>query len=277
MGLWRLLGGEVNWERVAKMQNREQLNEILDAIIHAFGGGLSIDRSNDDDKNNVMWVLEKFGRNVPTTTKYPWLKQVDGLGNLRDAKYNQKDWDQAWEWYDAYKSGAILFLEYRIQIREKELEKDEGKFSLYKQEIEYYEIWKNSENKTKWNKRDKPSRTTHKLIKSYEKDIPTQRTEIAKLKAELEPLKKQEEQKNRLLDLQEQAAHYGVPTREIKEAIKDKIFDKSSVDVIVQKITKLIETEKHNNINNNDLTLENENLRLKKEILEMELKLKERK
>ncbi len=38
----------------------------------------NIDKLNDDDKNNVMWVLEKFGRSVPTTAKYPWLKQVDG-------------------------------------------------------------------------------------------------------------------------------------------------------------------------------------------------------
>ncbi|WP_342262457.1 MULTISPECIES: hypothetical protein [unclassified Spiroplasma] len=235
MGLWRLLGGEVNWERVAKMQNREQLNAILNSIVDALGGGsnnvsLSIDRLNDDDKNNVMWVLEKFGRNVPTTAKYPFFKQVDDVGNLRDAKYNQPRWDQAWEWYDAYKSGAIPFLEYRIKIREKDL-------------VRYPDAY--------WKK------------------------ELDKLKKELEPLKKQEEQKNRLLDLQEQATHYGVPTREIKETIKDKIFDKSSVDVIVQKITKLIETEKHNNINNNDLTLENENLLLKKEILEMELKLKD--
>ncbi|WP_342262497.1 MULTISPECIES: hypothetical protein [unclassified Spiroplasma] len=238
MGLWRLLGGEVNWERVAKMQNREQLNEILDAIIHAFGGGLSIDRSNDDDKNNVMWVLEKFGRNVPTTTKYPWLKQVDGLGNLRDAKYNQKDWDQAWEWYDEYKKGAIPFLEYRIQIREKELEKYENKINEYKNNIEKWEQWKKGELKTSSGLKYPYGKSSYirqigKMIKSYEKDIPEQKAEISKLKRELEPLKKQEEQKNRLLDLQEKAAHYGVSTREIKEVIKDKIFDKSSVDVIV--------------------------------------------
>ncbi|WP_424526625.1 hypothetical protein [Spiroplasma endosymbiont of Glossina fuscipes fuscipes] len=98
-----------------------------------------------------MWVLEKFGRSVPTTTKYPWLKPVDGIGNLHQKRenINQKDWDQAWEWYDKYKKGAIPFLEYRIQIREKELEEDENKFILYKQEIEYYEIWKKSENEIK--------------------------------------------------------------------------------------------------------------------------------
>ncbi|WP_342276693.1 hypothetical protein [Spiroplasma endosymbiont of Nebria brevicollis] len=128
MWLWRLLGGEVNWERVVKMQNREQLSEIKAAIIHALGAGsnnnaLYIDRSNDDDKNNVMWVLEKFGRNVPTTAKYPFLKQVDGIGNLhqKNKNINQSKWDQAWEWYDAYKSGAIPFLEYRIKIREQDL------------------------------------------------------------------------------------------------------------------------------------------------------------
>ncbi|WP_425378963.1 hypothetical protein [Spiroplasma endosymbiont of Polydrusus pterygomalis] len=215
------------------MQNKEHLREIHAAIIDALGGGssinipLSIDRLNDDDKNNVMWVLEKFGRSVPTTAKYRWLKPVDGIGNLhsRRFEYNQIRWDQAWEWYDEYKSGAIPFLKYRIQIREKELEEDESKFVLYKQEIEYYEIWRKSENKTKWNKIDKPSKTTHKLIKYYEENITKQKSEIAKLKRELESLKAKE-----------------IQTQQEKKP---------------------------------DLTLENENLRLKKEILEIELKLKE--
>lgn len=208
MGLWRLLGGEVNWERVARMQNKEHLREIHAAIIHALGAGsnhiaLSIDRRNDDEKNNVMWVLEKFGRDIPTTVKYPWLKPFDDAGNLRpkSAEYNQKDWDQAWEWYDAYKSGAIPFLKYRIQIREKKLEEDEKDLSNYKSEI-------------------KPDRLTKKLIKTREENIPEQKAEIAKLKRELESLKAKEIQKQP------------------------------------------------------DLSLENENLRLKKEILEMELKLK---
>ncbi|WP_338955129.1 hypothetical protein [Spiroplasma endosymbiont of Polydrusus cervinus] len=38
MGLWRLLGGEVNWECVARMQNKEHLREIHAAIIDALGG-----------------------------------------------------------------------------------------------------------------------------------------------------------------------------------------------------------------------------------------------
>ncbi|WP_426605879.1 hypothetical protein [Spiroplasma endosymbiont of Glossina fuscipes fuscipes] len=210
MGLWRLLGGEVNWERVAKMQNKEHLREIHAAIIDALGGGtsinvaLSIDRLNDDDKNNVMWVLEKFGRSVPTTTKYPWLKPVDGIGNLHQKRenINQKDWDQVWEWYDKYKKGAIPFLEYRIQIREKELEEDESKLKQIKS-------------------REKLTRDAKYLLKAYEKNIPEQKAEIAKLKSELESLKAKEMEKQP------------------------------------------------------DLSLENENLRLKKEILETELKLKE--
>ncbi|ALA98528.1 hypothetical protein SKUN_001671 [Spiroplasma kunkelii CR2-3x] len=212
MGLWRLLGGEVNWERVAKMQNKEHLKEIHSSIIDALGGGtnnipLSIDRLNDDDKNNVMWVLEKFGRSVPTTTKYPWLKPVDGIGNLhsRRFEYNQIRWNQAWEWYDEYKKGTIPFLEYRIQIREKELEEMEENLKHFKAKI---------------NKFGK-NRTQIKLIKSYEEKIPLRKAEIAKLKSELESLKAKE-----------------------------------------------IQTQP-------DLSLENENLRLKKEILEMELKLKE--
>ncbi|WP_216599231.1 hypothetical protein [Spiroplasma citri] len=39
MGLWRLLGGEVNWERVAKMQDRGLATEIHGAIINSQGGG----------------------------------------------------------------------------------------------------------------------------------------------------------------------------------------------------------------------------------------------
>ncbi|APE74505.1 hypothetical protein SCITRI_00609 [Spiroplasma citri] len=190
---------------------------------------LSIDRLNDDDKNNVMWVLEKFGRIIPITAKYTWLKNshINNASELHPKNTDSKQirWDQAWEWYDEYKKGAIPFLEYRIQIREKELEEDESKFVLYKQEIEYYEIWRKSENKTKWNKIDKPSKTTHKLIKYYEKNIPEQKAEIAKLKIELESLKAKENQKQQ-------------------------------------------QTQPN-------LLLENENLRLKKEILEMELKLKE--
>ncbi|QIA72070.1 hypothetical protein GL981_12335 (plasmid) [Spiroplasma citri] len=56
MGLWRLLGGEVNWERVARMQDLCLATEIHISIIDALGGGssinisLSIDRLNDDDK-----------------------------------------------------------------------------------------------------------------------------------------------------------------------------------------------------------------------------------
>ncbi|WP_342263118.1 MULTISPECIES: hypothetical protein [unclassified Spiroplasma] len=38
MGLWRLLGGEVNWERVAKMQNRGIATEIYTTILNALGG-----------------------------------------------------------------------------------------------------------------------------------------------------------------------------------------------------------------------------------------------
>ncbi|QIA71925.1 hypothetical protein GL981_11555 (plasmid) [Spiroplasma citri] len=234
MGLWRLLGGEVNWERVARMQDRGIATEIHGAIINSQGGGtnnipLSIDRLNDDDKNNVMWVLEKFGRQVPDLNRYPFLSKsyLDPQQHLKPKHNinNQPKWDQAWEWYDEYKKGAIPFLEYRIQIREKELEEDENKFFLYKQEIEYYEIWKKSENKTKWNKIDKPSKTTHKLIKYYEENITKQKAEIAKLKKELESM-----------------------------------------------IAKEIQTQQEKKP---DLTLENENLRLKKEILEMELKLKE--
>lgn len=203
MGLWRLLGGEVNWERVAKMQNKEHLREIHAAIIHALGGGsvhiaLSIDRRNDDEKNNVMWVLEKFGRSVPTTAKYPWLKPVDGVGNLHPKNDEQNEWDQAWEWYDAYKSGAIPFLEYRIQIRKKELEDSKTDYENYKK-ITKLKRWQKG-----W--------------VNYYEDI---KVEIAKLKRELESLKAKEIQKQP------------------------------------------------------DLSIENENLRLKKEILEMELKLKE--
>lgn len=168
MGLWRLLGGEVNWERVARMQNKEHLREIHSAIIHALGSGpnqiaLRIDRRNDDDKNNVMWVLERFGRKIPTTAKYPWLKPFDNAGNLNPKNVEQNEWDQAWKWYDEYKKGAIPFLEYRIQIREKKLEEDEKSLADYKSEI-------------------KPNRLTRGLIKYYERDIPEQRAEIAKLK-----------------------------------------------------------------------------------------------
>ncbi|WP_374696028.1 hypothetical protein [Spiroplasma endosymbiont of Polydrusus formosus] len=174
-------------------------------------------------------MLEKFGRQVPDLKRYSFLSKsyLDPYEYLKQ-KHNavqQPKWDQAWEWYDEYKKGAIPFLEYRIQIREKELEEDENKFVLYKQEIEYYEIWKKSENKTKWNKRNKPSKTTHKLIKHYEENITKQKAEIVKLKAELELLKAKEMQ--------------------TKKEIQP------------------------------DVSLENENLRLKKEILEMELKLKE--
>ncbi|WP_310622634.1 hypothetical protein [Spiroplasma citri] len=38
MGLWRLLGGEINWERVAKMQDRGLATEIHISIIDALGG-----------------------------------------------------------------------------------------------------------------------------------------------------------------------------------------------------------------------------------------------
>ncbi|AKM52747.1 hypothetical protein [Spiroplasma mirum] len=212
MGLWRLLGGEVNWERVARMHDKGVITDITSAITDALGGGtnnipLSIDRLNDDDKNNVMWVLEKFGRNIPTTAKYPWLKNgyldAENINPRHVAKYDrQKDWDQAWEWYDEYKKGAIPFLEYRIQIREKELDEHENTLNEIKS-------------------REKLSRDAKYLIKSYTKKIPAQRVEIVKLKAELESLKAKE-----------------------------------------------IQTQP-------ELTLENENLRLKKEILEIELKLKE--
>ncbi|QIA68155.1 hypothetical protein [Spiroplasma citri] len=215
MGLWRLLGGEVNWERVARMQDRGLATEIHFAIMNALGGAstinipLSIDRLNDDKQNNVKWVLEKFGRNIPTTAKYPWLKNshINNASELNPKNAEQNEWDQAWEWYDAYKSGAIPFLEYRIQIREKELKEDEIKLSNYKSEI-------------------KPDRLTRGLIKTKEKRIPERKTEIAKLKAELESLKAKE-------------------------------------------------TQKQQQTQPNLTTLENENLRLKKEILEMELKLKE--
>ncbi len=156
-----------------------------------------------------MWVLEKFGRSVPTTAKYPWLTKshTNNASDLRpkETKYNQIGWDQAWEWYDAYKSGAIPFLEYRIQIREKELEENEDNLRFNKAQVE------------KFGK----NHTQIKLIKAYERDINAQRAEIAKLKSELESLKAKEMEKQP------------------------------------------------------DLSLENENLRLKKEILEMELKLKE--
>jgi hypothetical protein len=156
-----------------------------------------------------MWVLEKFGRQVPDLNRYPFLSKsyLDPYEDLKQ-KHNavqQPKWDQAWEWYDAYKSGAIPFLEYRIQIREKELEEDEIKLSNYKSEI-------------------KPDRQTRWLIKTKEKRIPERKSEINKLKRELESLKAKEMQ---------------------------------------------VKKEKQP-----DLSLENENLRLKKEILEMELKLK---
>ncbi len=42
MGLWRLLGGEVNWERVSRMQDRGLATEIHGAIINSRGGELII-------------------------------------------------------------------------------------------------------------------------------------------------------------------------------------------------------------------------------------------
>ncbi|WP_339025104.1 hypothetical protein [Spiroplasma endosymbiont of Agriotes lineatus] len=35
-------------------------------------------------------MLEKFERNVPTTAKYPFLKQVDGISNLHQKNKNIK-------------------------------------------------------------------------------------------------------------------------------------------------------------------------------------------
>lgn len=155
-------------------------------------------------------MLEKFGRQVPDLKRYPFLSKsyLDPQQRLKQkhSLENQKDWDQAWEWYDAYKSGAIPFLEYRIKIREKELEEDEKNLSSYKSE-------------------QKPDRQTRRLIKTREKRIPERKSEIFKLKRELESLKAKEMQKEQ-------------------------------------------QTQPN-------LSLENENLRLKKEILEMELKLKE--
>ncbi|WFG95444.1 hypothetical protein M1771_04920 [Spiroplasma citri] len=184
MWLWRLLGGEVNWERVARMQDRGLATEIHISIIDALGGrssiniSLSIDRLNDDDKNNVMWVLEKFGRIIPITAKYTWLKNshINNASELHPKNTNSKQirWDQAWEWYDEYKSGTIPFLEYRIQIREKELEEMEEDLKHFKATI---------------NKFGK-NRTQIKLIKSYEEKIPLRKKEIVKLKRELEPKKK---------------------------------------------------------------------------------------
>ncbi|WFG97397.1 hypothetical protein M1770_04885 [Spiroplasma citri] len=184
MGLWRLLGGEVNWERVARMQDLCLATEIHISIIDALGGGssinisLSIDRLNDDDKNNAMWVLEKFGRIIPITAKYTWLKNshINNASELHPKNTDSKQirWDQAWEWYDEYKSGTIPFLEYRIQIREKELEEMEEDLKHFKAKI---------------NKFGK-NRTQIKLIKSYEEKIPLRKKEIVKLKRELEPKKK---------------------------------------------------------------------------------------
>lgn len=213
MGLWRLLGGEVNWERVARMNERGRATEIHGAIINSQAGGipnkipLSIDRLTDDEKNNVKWVLEKFGRQVPDLKRYPFLSKsyLDPQMHLKQKHNinNQPKWDKAWEWYDAYKSGAIPFLEYRIQIRETEMEEYEDDLRFHKAQVEKFgknraQIW---------------------LIKYYEKKIPEKQVKINELKRELESLKAKEIQP--------------------------------------------------------DLSLENENLRLKKEILEMKLKLKE--
>ncbi|GAA6238429.1 MAG: hypothetical protein SPLM_05480 [Spiroplasma phoeniceum] len=127
-----------------------------------------------------MWVLEKFGRQVPDLKRYPFLSKsyLDPCEDLKQkhSLENQKDWDQAWEWYDEYKKGAIPFLEYRIQIREKELEEME-------------------EDLIKFNSNSKPTRITRRLIKSYEKNIPEKKEKIAKLKRELESLKAKENQK----------------------------------------------------------------------------------
>lgn len=56
------------------------------------------------------------------------------------------------------------------------MKEDKNKFILYKQEIEYkkYNIMK-YEKKWKWNKIDRPSKTTHTLIKYYEENIPEQK------------------------------------------------------------------------------------------------------
>ncbi len=62
---------------------------------------LSIDKLNDDDKNNVMWVLEKFARQVLDLNRYPFLSKsyLDPYEDLKQ-KHNalqQPKWDQAWE------------------------------------------------------------------------------------------------------------------------------------------------------------------------------------
>ncbi|QIA72076.1 hypothetical protein GL981_12380 (plasmid) [Spiroplasma citri] len=125
-----------------------------------------------------MWVLEKFGRIIPITAKYTWLKNshINNASELHPKNTDSKQirWDQAWEWYDEYKSGTIPFLEYRIQIREKELEEMEEDLKHFKATI---------------NKFGK-NRTQIKLIKSYEEKIPLRKKEIVKLKRELEPKKK---------------------------------------------------------------------------------------
>ncbi len=98
-----------------------QLKFTVQLLTHEGGTNnipLSIDRLNDDDKNNVMWVLEKFDHQVPDLKRYPFLSKsylypYEDLKQKHNA-IQQPKWDQAWEWYDAYKKIAIPFLEYRI-------------------------------------------------------------------------------------------------------------------------------------------------------------------
>ncbi|QJU61299.1 hypothetical protein [Spiroplasma citri] len=123
-----------------------------------------------------MWVLEKFGRRVPDLKRYPFLSKsyLDPQQHLKQKHNinNQPKWDQAWEWYDEYKKGTIPFLEYRIQIREKELEDSKTDYENYK-------------------KMTKLKRWQKGWVNYYE-DI---KIEIVKLKRELESLKIKENQK----------------------------------------------------------------------------------
>ncbi len=84
------------------MNDRGIATEINGAIINVLGGSsinipLSIDQLNNDDKNNVMWVLEKFGRQVPDLKRYSFLSKsyLDPQQHLKQkhSLENQKDWD----------------------------------------------------------------------------------------------------------------------------------------------------------------------------------------
>ncbi|WP_308149672.1 hypothetical protein [Spiroplasma sp. AdecLV25b] len=145
MGLWKLLGGEINWARVNKIALKEQY-QIMDSIIASILFAETDAKMEDiieykvnrlikiyknQSKESMLegfeWILKSMGVEAPTKNRYPEFERILSdplLPSQRKLKQNphwQENWYRAQQWLLNQEKTKLSEVE-KLQLKQEILE-----------------------------------------------------------------------------------------------------------------------------------------------------------